>query len=86
MFIYKPYTTLMIIGLLCYMVPDLKYDKEVWNGFGIAFIIVKWFLLLVIVSLQIASEIMKKPFLYVIISNIILLRSYMAFYDFTGGK
>jgi hypothetical protein len=41
----------MIIGLLCYMIPDLKYDREVRDALGIFFIVLKWFLFLLIIAL-----------------------------------
>ena len=86
MLVLKPYTTLFVLGMLVSMFTDLQNDIQQINNFVLAFIIIKWTIVIVIIALQIISKITKNPGLYISISNILLVRSYMAFYDITGKK
>jgi len=80
------YSIFIVIGLLSYMITDLKKDSQEIRPLFIFAIFLKWLLSVVIFILVSISIRFKKPRLSLIASNLLILRLCLPLIDFDGRR
>ena len=80
------YSIFIVIGLLSYMIPDLKRDSLETRPIYIFIIFLKWFLSTFILLFVALSIRLKKPSFSLIATNLLILRLCMPLMDFEGRR